>query len=74
MALVAWPNDTPGARLNDTVSATNRPWCCTLSGAFAFSRRVNADSGTRAPAAVITSTWRSDSMSCANFGSTPSTT
>ena len=74
MAAVAWPRDTPGARLNDTVSATNSPWCCTLNGALASSKRAKADMGTRTPVAVITSTCLSDSISCAKRGSTPITT
>src|SRR6218665_967230 len=54
IASSASESETPAGRLNDTVEATNWPWWFTESGAFEYSYFENAESGTRAPAWVMT--------------------
>ncbi len=46
----AAPREEPGATLNDRVTAGNRPWWVTESGATRRSTRTKAESGTAAPA------------------------
>ncbi|GJE44353.1 hypothetical protein AEGHOMDF_3541 [Methylobacterium soli] len=45
IAAVASERLLPGARLNETVVATNRPWWLTCTGALPVSRRAKAESG-----------------------------
>src|SRR5678816_410645 len=54
MAVTAWPRETPGARLNDSVTAENWPWWLMASGAVLGARREKALSGTWAPEADFT--------------------
>ena len=53
-ALTASPRATPGARLNESVTAGNWPWWFTASVVVEGAYRLNADSGTGAPADVRT--------------------
>ena len=48
-AVTAWPSDTSGARLNDTVTEGKSPWWFTWSGAALGWKRVSAVRGTVAP-------------------------
>ncbi|MNN56173.1 hypothetical protein D3C81_1710900 [compost metagenome] len=63
MAATAAPSETPGARLNDRVTAGNWPMWLTSSAAGRSSMRTSEDSGTwpLAPAALLLATysWRS---------------
>src|SRR5579859_4699682 len=52
MALVASPNEDPGARLNDRVTTGNCPWWFTASAVLTDCMRVNAEIGTGAPLVV----------------------
>jgi len=54
IARVAWPRDTPGARLNEIVTAGNWPWWLTDSGAAPVSSRVKVVRGTWLPSAERT--------------------
>src|SRR5262249_22613789 len=54
MARTAWPSDTPGARLNDSVTAENCPWWLMARGVALAVERVKALSGTCAPVADLT--------------------
>ena len=49
-SLTASPSDTPGARLNESVTTGNCPWWFTASGAGVVSMRVNWLIGTIVPA------------------------
>ena len=49
MASTAWPNETPRRRLNDSVTAGNRPWCVTDKGPTSLVRVTRTPSGTAAP-------------------------
>ncbi len=60
MASMAWPSDTPGARLNDSVTHGNCPWWLTDSGSVPGVARAMARSGTM-PDAPRTYTRSSDS-------------
>src|SRR5947199_907669 len=53
IALTASPSDTPGARLNDTVTAENCPWRLTASGVLVIRDLVNALRGTGPPAVAL---------------------
>ena len=50
----AWPSATPGARLNDSVTAGNWPWWLTVSGATLVVKWATVLSGTCAPFGPVT--------------------
>src|SRR5271170_5054380 len=52
MAEIAPPNEAPGARLNDIVTAGNCPWWLIESASGTLSTRVNALRGTALGGAV----------------------
>ncbi len=53
-AFTAVPIDTPGLRLNDTVTDGKPPWWLMTSGAVSVVTEATCDSGTGAPLDV----WR----------------
>ena len=53
-AATASPSETPGARLNDSVTAGNCPWWLIESGAVVSVTRVTARSGTGPPSGPST--------------------
>src|ERR1017187_8950859 len=74
ISLTASPRATPGARLNDSVTAGTCPWWVIASGAVGGAYRVNALSGTCVPSRALTQIDLRLSGSCQYFGSTSITT
>src|SRR6266851_1270417 len=70
----ASPSATPGARLNDTVTAGNWPWWLTVSGAVLLVKRATVLIGICAPFEPVTYIRDSAAGSVWNDGRTSSTT
>src|SRR5207245_10037551 len=74
MAVTAAPSETPGARLNDTVTAGNWPWWLIASAVARSSIAAMVESGTWPPAADFRYTRVSLDGSTRNSGDTSRTT
>src|SRR2546426_10557201 len=74
MARTAWPRETPGARLKESVTAGNWPWGLMARAGGPVSKWLKAESGTWAPVADLTEMALRASGACWDWGATPRTT